>query len=135
MSLAETAAKRPRILCIDDAQVALQVRKLVFQQAGYDVITALSGEQALEIFRTQPVDIVIADHFLSDKTGTEIAREMKELRAEVPILIVSAAAEKPVGLEFVDGFFPKGETPRTLLETIAQLLQSSRSCNAIRVGE
>jgi len=135
MSLAETAAKRPRILCIDDAQVALQVRKLVFQQAGYDVITALSGEQALEIFRTQPVDIVIADHFLSDKTGTEIAREMKELRAEVPILIVSAAAEKPVGLEFVDGFFPKGETPRTLLETIAQLLQSSRSCNAIRAGE
>ena len=127
MSLAETIAKRPHILCVDDAEVALQVRKLIFQQAGYDVTTALSGERALEIFKTQPVDLVIADHFLSDKTGTEIAREMKELRSEVPILIVSAAVEEPVGLEFVDGFLPKGEPPHALLQTIARLLHSSEA--------
>ena len=114
--------RRPRILCVDDAEIALQVRKLIFQRAGYDVTTSLSGEEALEIFKTQPVDIVIADHFLSDKSGTEIAREMKELRPEVPILIVSAATEKPSGLEFADAFVAKGESPQTLLNTIANLL-------------
>ncbi len=122
MSDTPNTAVRPRILCIDDAEVALQVRKLLFQQAGYDVTTALSGEGALEIFKRDSFDIVIADHFLSDKTGTEIAREMKELRPLVPILIVSAAAEKPSGLEFVDGFLPKGESPQALLQTIADLL-------------
>src|SRR5689334_16362454 len=100
--------RRYRILCVDDAEVALQVRKLIFEHAGYEVTTSRSGEEALEIFKTQPIDIVIADHFLSEKTGTEIAREMKELHPHIPILIVSAATEKPPGLEFVDGFVAKG---------------------------
>jgi CheY-like chemotaxis protein len=127
MHAPSTGTKRRHILCIDDAEVALQVRKLIFQHAGYDVTTSLSGEEALEIFRSQVFDIVIADHFLTDKTGTEIAREMKELRPEVPILIVSAATEKPNGLEFVDDFLSKGESPKILLKTIASLLASRTS--------
>ena len=110
------------ILCIDDDGVALRVRKLLLSSAGYDVLTALSGEAGLEILRYNPVDLVIADHFLSAKTGTEIAREMKELKPKVPILIVSATADKPAGLEFADGFLPKGEAPDVLLDTIARLL-------------
>jgi hypothetical protein len=47
---------------------------------------------------------------------------MKGLKPEVPILIVSAAAEKPAGLEFADGFLAKGEPPNILLDTIAYLL-------------
>jgi DNA-binding response OmpR family regulator len=66
--------------------------------------------------------LVIADHFLSDKLGTEIAKEMKELKPEVPILIVSAAVEKPVGVEFTDGFLSKGGSTHVLLATIARLL-------------
>ncbi len=127
MSQTDANPKRPHILCVDDAEVALQVRKLLFQHAGYEVTTSLSGEDALTIFRSQPIDIVIADHFLSDKTGTEIAREMKELNPAVPILIVSAASEKPAGLEFVDGFLAKGDSPQVLLETIAVLLKSRNS--------
>lgn len=124
MSSADPTTKRPQILCVDDTEVALQVRRLIFQQAGYDVTTALSGEDALEMFKTKPVDIVIADHFLSEKTGTDIAREMKELQPQIPILLVSAAAERPPGLEFVDAFLPKGGSPQTLLDTIARLLAS-----------
>ena len=66
-------SKRPRLLCVDDAEIALQIRKVIFQRAGYDVSTATSGECALEIFKAEPIDLVIADHFLSEKTGTEIA--------------------------------------------------------------
>ncbi len=117
-----TAAKPPLILCIDDADIALRVRRLLLASEGYNVLTANSGEDGLEVFKQNPVDLVIADHFLSAKTGTEIAREMKELKPEVPILIVSAAAEKPVGLEFADGFLAKGEPPNVLLDTIAHLL-------------
>jgi DNA-binding NarL/FixJ family response regulator len=65
---------------------------------------------------------------LSAKTGTEIAREMKELKPEVPILILSAASEKPDGLEFADGFLMKCEPPQVLLDTISRLLgQVTRS--------
>ena len=116
------AAKHPLILCIDDADVALRVRKLLLGHEGYNVLTASSGEDGLEIFKQNRIELVIADHFLSGKTGVEIAREMKELRPEVPILIISAALDKPDGLEFVDGFLAKGESPDLLLDTIAQLL-------------
>ncbi len=113
----------PLILCIDDADVALRVRKLVLASAGYDVLTAASGEEGLELFKRHPVELVIADHFLSEKTGTEIAQEMKQLKPGIPILIVSATAEKPSGLEFADGFLPKGEAPEILLNAIARLLK------------
>ncbi len=115
---------RPTILCIDDAEIALRVRKLLLTIAGYDVVTAASGEEGLELFKRKAVDLVIADHFLTDKTGTEIASEMKTIMPHVPILIVSAASDTPVGIEFADGFLPKGESPEVLLETIARLLKS-----------
>src|SRR5277367_5668658 len=95
-----TVAQPPLILCIDDADIALRVRKLLLGSEGYNVLTASSGEDGLELFRQNPIELVIADHFLSAKTGTEIAREMKALKPEVPILIISAAMEKPEGLEF-----------------------------------
>jgi CheY-like chemotaxis protein len=117
-----TVAQPPLILCIDDADIALRVRKLLLGSEGYNVLTASSGEDGLELFRQNPVELVIADHFLSAKTGTEIAREMKALKPEVPILIISAAMEKPEGLEFADGFLAKGEEPSVLLDTIADLL-------------
>ena len=47
---------------------------------------------------------------------------MKEVKPLVPILIVSAAAEAPGGLEFADGFISKGEGPDGLLAAIADLL-------------
>jgi two-component system response regulator HydG len=87
------------------------------------VVTAASGEEGLELFKRDAVDLVIADHFLTDKTGTEIAGEMKTIKPHVPILIVSAASDTPEGIEFADGFLPKGESPEVLLETIARLLK------------
>ncbi len=115
-------SKHPLVLCVDDAEIALRVRKLLLANAGYQVLTASSGEEGLELFKDNPVELVIADHFLSHKSGSEIAAEMKELKPEVPILIVSAAAEPPRGLEFSDGFLSKGEGPDALLEAIAGLL-------------
>jgi CheY-like chemotaxis protein len=117
-----TSAKPRLILCVDDGEVALRMRKLVLCSEGYDVLTATSGEKALDLFKHNLVELVISDHFLSDKSGTEIAREMKELKPEVPILIVSAALESPDGIEFTDGFLAKGQPPDVLLDTIAHLL-------------
>jgi CheY-like chemotaxis protein len=115
---------RPVILCVDDAEIALRIRKLLLTIAGYEVVTAGSGEEGLEVFKRNDVDLVIADHFLTDKTGTEIAREMKAIKPQVPILIVSAAADTPEGIEFADQFLSKGEAPEALLEAISRLLKT-----------
>ena len=126
MTSSATGSARPVILCIDDDDLALRVRKLLLSSAGYDVLTASSGEAGLEILKQHPVNLFIADHFLSAKTGTETAREMRKLKPQVPILIVSGADEAPGGLEFVDGFLPKAEAPNVLLDTIVRLLQDRK---------
>ncbi len=119
--------KQPLILCIDDSEIALRVRMLLLRSAGYAVLTASSGEEGLELFKQNAVEMVIADHFLSDKSGAEIAAEMKEFKPQVPILIVSAASEAPKGLEFVDGFLSKGEGPDALLDRITQLFHERQT--------
>ncbi len=125
--MTSSVSKPPLILCIDDAEVALRVRKLLLASAGYSVLTASSGEEGLELFKLHPVDLVIADHFLSDKTGLETAQEMKQLKSGVPILLVSATSEQPSGMDFADGFLSKGEGPDVLLETIAELLKKRKA--------
>lgn len=122
--MTDPAAEKPLILCIDDADVALRVRELLLRSAGYRVLKASSGEEGLDVFRQNPVDLVIADHFLSNKSGSEIAAEMKQIKPRVPILIVSAAAEPPDGMEFVDSFLSKGDGPDALLNRISELLPS-----------
>ncbi len=119
--LAKAASTHRLILCIDDADIALRVRMLLLSSEGYNVLTASSGEEGLELFKLNPVELVISDHFLCGKSGTEIAREMKELKPAVPILIVSAASERPEGLEFADQFLAKGQPSSVLLEAIARL--------------
>ena len=59
-----SVSEHPLVLCIDDAEIALRVRKLLLTSVGYSVITAASGEEGLALFKENPVDLVIADHFL-----------------------------------------------------------------------
>lgn len=117
-----TPAASSLVLCIDDGDIALRIQQMLLTSAGYLVLTAKSGEVGLELFKRYPVELVVADHFLSGKTGTEIAKEMKELKPDVPILILSGAIDRPEGLEFADEFLMKCEPPEVLLHTVARLL-------------
>ncbi len=108
-------------MCIDDDEIVLRIRKLLVSGAGYDVLTATSGEAGLMLFKQNPIDLVVSDHFLRGSNGNEIAREMKTLKPDVPILIASGSAVA-APLECADGFVSKGEPPSELLKAIADLL-------------
>jgi hypothetical protein len=58
------------ILCIDDNETALKVRKMALEVAGYSVLTASDVDLAMQLFTTSDVDIVMSDHLLQGKTGT-----------------------------------------------------------------
>ena len=119
-----TPAESSLILCVDDGDIALRVRQILLTSAGYLVLNAKSGEVGLELFKKYPVELVVADHYLSGKTVTEIAKEMKKLKPDIPILVFSGAINRPEGLEFVDEFLMKSEPPEVLLHTVARLLDN-----------
>jgi CheY-like chemotaxis protein len=114
---------RAVILCIDDQETALGLRKRVLERAGYKVLTATSAHRALEIFRKNHVDLVLTEHVLPAIVGkTAVAAAMKMLRPEVPVAIYSADLAEPEDMRFADIFITKLVSVDELLRTIEGLL-------------
>jgi CheY-like chemotaxis protein len=116
------------ILCVDDEPTALMVRRLILSISGYDVLTAADGDAALTSLCRNHVDLVITDHFLPDRTGARVAVEMKRLKPEVPIVLLTGALEPPPGSENADLVLPKGLDPTEFLAAIANLITKRQSC-------
>jgi len=114
---------RPVILCVDDHEIGLEVRKRVLERAGYRVLTSRSAHQALEIFRENHVDLVLTEHVVPTCTdGPTLAAAMKMLKPEVPIAVYSADLEWPEDTRFADTFLTKLVSVDELLDTIEKLL-------------
>jgi DNA-binding NtrC family response regulator len=99
---------------------------MVLEVAGYSVVTASDVDLAMQLFTTSDVDIVMSDHLLQGKTGTELAAEMKRLKPRIPIVIMSGLVQEPEGMEHADLYIVKGEVPPIWLKKISDLLQQSR---------
>ena len=84
------ALAKPVILCIEDEPIHLLLRKKVLERAGYTVIGVTSAAEALAALEKAPVSAIIADHMLQETTGTELAREIKHIKPDVPIILFSA---------------------------------------------
>jgi CheY-like chemotaxis protein len=110
------------ILCVDDEPNLLKVRQLVLVRAGYQVLTAENGHAALEVFKRQRVDLVISDHLLPDISGAQVTVEMKRMKPNVPIILLTGLAEAPEGAEHADIFLTKGMSVPEFLASVAKLL-------------
>ena len=73
------------------------------------------------------MDLVITDHLLPDSTGAELASEMKRLKPEVPIVLLTGLVDLPPGYGDVDLLLTKGMTPPEFLADVAKLLAKSPS--------
>jgi len=101
---------------------------MVLQKSGYDVLTATSGPQALEIVGSCNIDLILSDQLMPGMTGTQLAKEAKALRPALPVIIVSGVNEIPTDAEHADLFVSKLEGPVALGEKIASILaRSSKS--------
>jgi CheY-like chemotaxis protein len=111
------------VLCVDDELIGLQVRKILLERAGYRVLTALDGPLGLQTFEKEPVDLVILDYSMPGMHGGEVATRMRQLKPQVPILLLSAYVGLPSEVtSLVDLYMTKGEGADTLLTKIDSLL-------------
>jgi CheY-like chemotaxis protein len=118
------------ILCVDDDSTGLTVRRLLLSVAGYTVLTATDARLALKLLACNHVDLVITDHLLPDVTEAEIVSEVKRLKPEVPVVLLTGLAEPPSGFEQADLLLSKGIVPQEFLSEIARLLSSPQSASA-----
>ena len=114
-------ASKPLILCVEDNEIYLRLRKAVLEQAGYAVLSATTGTEAMEILRDAPVCLVLSDHMLRGTTGTFLAKQMKEIKRKVPIILYSG--KPPESMRNVDGFINKDESVPRFLSLVGDFVK------------
>jgi CheY-like chemotaxis protein len=115
------------ILCIDDEENQLAVRKLVLEMEGYSVLAASSGQQALHLLARHQIDLVLSDHLMPGLTGAELARQIKERNPDLPVILISAVNEIPAEAIYADLFMSKLDGPLAMCQNISQMLGRSKN--------
>jgi len=120
---------KPKILVVDDEPEAVELIEFNLKQAGFDVITATDGTEALKCARTQLPALVVLDLMLPEVDGLEVCKRLRrdDATAGIPILMLTARAaevDRVVGLELgADDYVTKPFSPRELVLRIKKILQ------------
>jgi CheY-like chemotaxis protein len=115
--------RRPLILCVDDEWNGLEGRKMLLEESGYKVLVATIGLEAVQLFSSHPVDLVLIDYHMPGMNRDVVAEHMKVSQPDVPIAMSSADdGIRESAPRWVDAFVSKSKSPANLLQVVEYLL-------------
>ena len=122
--------KNGTVLLIDDEKSMRIVVPRFLEEDQYEVITAKNGEEGIRLFRERvgEIDLVLLDRTLPDLDGMEVLRRLRELRGDIPVVIVSGDRSDDFSqvLQRNDrmGFLPKPFVRKDLLAAVREAKQA-----------
>jgi two-component system alkaline phosphatase synthesis response regulator PhoP len=117
-----------KILVVDDEIYIVHILDFSLGMEGYEVVTALDGEQAIEKARTEKPDLIVLDIMMPKLDGYETCKILKGDKAtrDIPVILLSAKGrnvDQKVGFEVgADDYITKPFSPRKLVERINSIL-------------
>jgi len=87
-----------KILLIDDEEVNVRVLGMSLKADGYEVVSAYSGEEGLEVFKKESPPIVLTDIKMPGMDGLEVLKRIKEIDAEVEVIIVTGHGDRDAAI-------------------------------------
>jgi len=81
--------KESVVFIVDDEEGIRESLSGIFEDEGYEVITASSGEEALKILKEQSMDLILLDVWLPGMDGMQILKEIKDLKPDIPVIMIS----------------------------------------------
>ncbi|WUJ70631.1 response regulator [Kribbella soli] len=126
-----------RILVVDDQPPNVRLLEAILSPRGYDVLTASSGEQALELIGAEDIDLVLLDILMPGIDGYEVCRRIRDQvdTAYLPVVMVTASGDeqKVKALEAgADDFLTKPINQSELLARVASLARIKRYQDTIK---
>lgn len=128
----------PVILVADDEAHILHVVSLKLRNAGYEVLTAGDGEEALELAMQHRPDLVITDYQMPELTGLELARRLREhaATASTPVIMITARgaglSQPEIEQTNIASVLSKPFSPREILQRVQSLLGDRAEPLALR---
>ncbi len=121
-----------RILLVDDEESIAKLEKQMLERMGYKVTCHVNSVEALEAFRASPLsfDLVISDMSMPNIPGDELAREIKSIRSDIPIVICTGFSERIRDEENIkelgiDGLLMKPVVKSDLAKVVRRLFETS----------
>jgi two-component system KDP operon response regulator KdpE len=119
-----------RVLVCDDEPQIVRALRVVLREAGYQVVAASDGEEALDRAAVQPPDAAIIDLVLPDTDGVEVCRRLREWTA-APIIVLSAVGDETEKVRALDAgaddYVTKPFGPRELVARLQAALRRAGS--------
>jgi DNA-binding response OmpR family regulator len=141
----ERRVVRQKILVVDDESEAVELVEFNLKQAGYDVVTAADGAEAIRRARSNSPALVVLDLMLPEIDGLEVCKLLRRdpATAGIPIIMLTAKAaeiDRVLGLELgADDYLTKPFSPRELVLRVKKVLQrgqpSSESSGLLSFGD
>ncbi len=126
-------AAAPRLLWVDDEVDLLKPHVLFLQARGYDVTTVSNGADAVERVGGERFDLVLLDEQMPGMGGLDTLTEIKQLRPDLPVVMVTKSEEEHLMEEALGGqisdYLTKPVNPSQILLTCKRLLEGSRLQN------
>ncbi len=125
-----------KILVVDDDPDFVEIQRMTLEAAGYEVISASSGREALRLLRDEHPDLMLLDVMMSTVTdGLDVSSQLRQdpLTRYLPIVMVTSIADTPYSGEVTtedathaDAWLSKPVKPKRLLDTVSRLLAQER---------
>lgn len=119
-----------KILVVDDEQSIVTLLQYNLEQAGYEVITAMDGEEGIQKAETQSPDFIVLDLMLPKLDGMEVCKQLRQKSIMTPILMLTAKddqLDKIIGLELgADDYMVKPFSPREVIARVKAILRRTQ---------
>ena len=127
-----------KILVVDDEMSILTLLQFNLEQAGYEVVTAEDGAQALDVVEAENPNCIILDLMLPEMDGLEVCKELRQRHIHTPVLMLTAKDDefdKVLGLELgADDYMTKPFSPREVVARVKAILRRVKQLEESKVA-
>jgi two-component system alkaline phosphatase synthesis response regulator PhoP len=119
-----------KILVVEDEETIVTLIKFNLEKAGYKVVTAFDGLEALRLIEQERPDLILLDLMLPGMDGMEVLKQVRQDKNNTPVMMLTARGEeldKILGLELgADDYLTKPFSPREVVARVKAILRRSR---------
>ena len=129
---------RGRILCTEDDVDTRELIDFVLTQHGYEVVCSASNIQAINLAKTQKLDLYLVDNWMPGLSGTELTEKLRQFDLKTPVLFYTGAAydsdREAARLSGAQGYLVKPADGDQLIGEVTRLIAESKTNSPVEIA-
>lgn len=126
--------KNRRILLVDDETLVAMVIERYLREAGFFVLCAPNGAEAMLLFAESPWDLVIADGAMPEMTGEQLAHQIKSSDPATPLILMTGYESPAAANELFEAVLSKPFSKEHLISSVARVMKGRPSVKTRAAG-